>query len=76
MKELMEIIGREIRQRREAMGLSRRKLAEAVGYHDATSVRYWEIGRNMPSAWSLYCLARVFGCTVDDLMGGAHESAG
>lgn len=76
MKELMETIGREIRRRREERGLSRQKLAEALGYHDATTVRYWEVGRNMPNAFSLRQLARVFGCTVDDLMGGTHEDAG
>ena len=73
MKTLPETISEQIRWRRELLGLTRCQLGRELGYRDGTNVNYWESGRCMPGAYSLYDLANVFCCSVDDLMGRTHD---
>lgn len=40
---------------------------------DQTAVSQWESGKSMPTADKLPELARILGCTIDDLFGGRKE---
>ena len=59
-------IGKNIRERRRARGLTQEQLSEEIG----TSRQHLgkvEIGKNGLSVEKLVKIARVLGCTVDDL---------
>ena len=55
---------RKYRQKRE---LSQEALARLVGVERST-VAKWEAGSNKPRADKLLALARVFQCSLDDLL--------
>ena len=40
-----------------------------------TMVSYWEAGQRLPNDWQLIALARLYGCTVADLLRGGHAEA-
>lgn len=67
MRKLDETIGRNIQTRREAMGMSRSKLAEAIGA-TRNRIYYYEEEFAGPGKVELVEMADVFGCTVDELM--------
>lgn len=58
---------------RDLTGLTQAELAEKLGVSQGV-VSFWEIGRNLPEASKLPELARILGCTVDDLF-QEHQSA-
>jgi transcriptional regulator with XRE-family HTH domain len=72
MKTLKELIGEQIKIRRQALGWSQRQLARELG-SDASNVRNYEEGIHAPGAYTLYDLANIFCCSVDDLMGRTHD---
>lgn len=55
-----------IRELRLAAGLSQGKVSRPLGL-DPANVSSWECGRTMPDARHLPKLAKVLGCTIDDL---------
>lgn len=57
-----------IKERREALGLTRGQVADRVGV-STVAVRKWEIGMAMPCADKLPVLADLFHCTIDALYG-------
>lgn len=75
MQTLAEIIGKNIRTRREALGLSQNKLARVACIGNNASVSRWEDGTFCPGAHALMQLSRVFGCTIDELFKGAQLDA-
>lgn len=70
-----------IKERREAVGLTRVQLADRMGV-TSTAVRKWELGLAKPAADKLPLLAGLLGCTIDALYGredqeeNARASAG
>jgi len=68
MVSLQDIVAENIRMRREAMGMTKKGLAEKVGISEQ-SLANWESRRFLPTVQSLCDLADVFGCTVDELLG-------
>ena len=71
MVSMSDIIGGNIRRMREEKGIKKRELARKTGtYPDA--IRAWEVGRSCPSAYYLYQLSKVLGCTIDDLFEGMN----
>ena len=48
-------------------GLTQAQVAAMVGV-DQTTVAKWESGKAMPRVATLKKLARIFGCTIDDLL--------
>lgn len=62
-------VGVCIREHREKAGLTQAQLAEAV-FATRQTVGNWERGATLPDIQSLQLLARVFGMTVDELLGG------
>lgn len=57
-----------IRELRKEKGISQQELAKLCGVHQ-TAVSQWEKGRTMPDRSSLQLLSKVFGVTVDTLLG-------
>lgn len=67
----------KIKERREALGLTRVQLADRMGV-SKVAVRKWEVGLAKPSADKLPALAGLLGCTIDELFGqgGPPQAAG
>ena len=61
---------RELRQKKE---LSQEELARLLGV-DRSSVAKWETGTNYPRAEKLLAMARIFGCTIDELIDVIKEA--
>ncbi len=56
-----------IRELRQAKGMTQAQLAKAMAMKSASAVTMWESGDRNPTSETLPRLARVLGCTVDDL---------
>ena len=54
---------------RQEQGLSQSGLAEALGV-SRQAVSRWETGAAMPSAENLFCLSRLYGVPMDELIRG------
>ena len=61
-----------IKERRIAKGMTIADLARALGLTPA-AITFWEQGVTRPSVDNLLKLARLFGCTVDELLGGGED---
>lgn len=66
MDELSLTLGNNIRRLRKQRNLKQTELAALV-YSTNNSISAWERGACQPSAYFLKNLAKVFGCTIDDL---------
>ena len=55
-----------LRERRKAAGLTLREMAAELGC-SPPAVNCWELGETLPTADRLPEIARVLGCTVDEL---------
>ncbi|MFC0268017.1 helix-turn-helix domain-containing protein [Kushneria aurantia] len=70
----MKDLGRRIRERREACGLSKAELARQVGVSDVT-ISYWENGTIKRVGHSrLEPLSRALRCDIQYLLGNQQES--
>ena len=72
MKTLAEIIGENIRARREAKGMTMYGLNKAVKGgtgRDCALVIAWESGKWVPSVHYLMALADALECSMDELVG-------
>ena len=69
-----QIVGTRIRECRAASGLSQAELARRV-FVSRQTVGNWEAGRTLADVQCLVLLARVFGTTVDDLVGVRNPHA-
>lgn len=58
-----------MREARLRAGLSVREVMGALGVSDA-AVYQWETGETTPSAKRLPKIAKLYGCTVDELLKG------
>lgn len=54
-------------QARQKAGLSQAQVAKELGV-DQSAVSRWETGENMPRAEALVLMAKLYGCTVDELL--------
>lgn len=52
---------------RRRKSLSQKEVAEEIGV-DQSAVCLWESGKTMPRAGLLLKLAKLYGCTVDELL--------
>ena len=57
---------RGLRALRRRAGLTAAQLAARMGY-TRTTIYYWETGQSWPSSEELPKLARILGCSIDDL---------
>ena len=60
----------QFRRLREARGLTQAAVAQHLGLKDKSTVAKWEAGVALPSAEKLPKIAELYGCTVDELLGG------
>ena len=68
-------IGRFIAERRKALGLTQRQLAEQISVSDK-AVSKWETGRGLPDVLLMLPLCAVLGITVNDLLSGERVGEG
>ena len=68
-------IGRFIAERRKALGLTQRQLAEQLSVSDK-AVSKWETGRGLPDVLLMPPLCAVLGITVNDLLSGERVGEG
>ena len=61
-----------IRERMEALGILLVQLADAMSVSPG-AVNKWVYGKANPSADKLPLLARVLGCSIDELFGGDQQ---
>lgn len=66
-------IGRFIAERRKALGLTQRQLAERLAVSDK-AVSKWETGRGFPDVLLMPPLCAALGITVNDLLSGEYVS--
>lgn len=59
---------------REKSGLTQRDLATELGI-DQSTVSLWEVGKTQPRAKLLPRLARILGCTVDELLAPDEQAS-
>ncbi|WEV53060.1 helix-turn-helix transcriptional regulator [Bifidobacterium sp. ESL0704] len=65
-------LGGQIREHREAMGLSQDELAGRI-FVSRQTVSNWETGRTYPDVQNLLLLGNLFGITLDELVKGDVE---
>lgn len=67
----------QLRQLRKIANLKQEDIAKDLNV-DRTTVSKWETGEAMPPADKLIKMSKLFGCTVDELLGitGDSVSAG
>ena len=68
-------IGRFIAERRKALGLTQRQLAEQLSVSDK-AVSKWETGRGLPDVLLMLPLCAALGITVNDLLSGERVGEG
>ena len=66
-----ETLGKRIMRHRKALGLTQDQLAEQLGI-TAQAVSKWENDQSCPDIAMLPRIARVFGISVDELLGVAQ----
>lgn len=59
---------------RKAANMTQGEAAAALGI-DRSTVTKWETGKALPTAWMLWKVSRLYGCTMDDLVNGADKPA-
>lgn len=57
----------KFRTLRRAEGITQEQAAYALGENRST-VAMWEIGKSMPQASKLPAIAKLYNCTVDELL--------
>ena len=62
-------VGNQIRERRQALGLSQEELARRL-YVSRVTVSHWETGKTLPDVQSMLLLANLFGTTIDEMVRG------
>lgn len=62
------MVAEKMTQLRVRAGLTQKKVAEALGTAQST-IAMWENGISLPRADKLPEIAKLYGCTVDELFG-------
>ena len=60
---------KQIKKLRLAAHLTQTELAQQMGYKTQSIVTMWENGERKPPSDKLPQLAKIFGCTIDELYG-------
>lgn len=63
---------KSLREHRLKVGWTQAQVAEQLGVQPST-VTMWETGKREPNINMLRCLSELFGCSVDELLGGTQE---
>lgn len=60
-------VGENIKQKREAAGLSQKELGKNVGT-DGKTIGRWEADQNVPGGDAVIRLAQFFSCSTDEIL--------
>ena len=60
-------IAQNVKEKRQAIGLNQRELAEKIGV-DASMITHIEAGRRNMSIWTASRLAKIFRCRIEELI--------
>ena len=71
VREINERIAKNLAQYRKAAGLTQLELAQKINYSDK-SVSKWESGAGVPDIYILLQLAKLYGVSVDALVGNTE----
>lgn len=66
-KQLAQAIGKRLKQAREDADISQEELAYRAGFY-RTYIGHIEVGRYMPSAYTLYKIAKALKISSSDLL--------
>ncbi len=69
-----KILGQNIRQKRERLGLSQTELAESVNKSSPAYVAFIEAGERNVSTMDLMLIAKSLGTTVSELIGEEQQT--
>jgi len=69
-----EIIGRRIKDRRMALGISQADLAKKLGYSGKSMISLIETGKRSLNASQIAPLAKALSCDIDDLLDGTDPT--
>jgi transcriptional regulator with XRE-family HTH domain len=72
MQEILETLGRRMRELREKQGISQEDFAESCGLH-RTAVGLLERGKSIPRLDTLLIVSHELGVTVSKLLHGIEE---
>lgn len=64
----MSAFSARMREAREKKGVCMDAAAKMVGVSRSV-IRYWENGKRVPNAWSLYQICKAYGVSADWLLG-------
>lgn len=64
----------QVKRLRESKNMTQSEIALALGVN-RTAVSMWETGDSMPRAELLPQLAKVLGCTIDELFGEGERAS-
>jgi transcriptional regulator with XRE-family HTH domain len=74
VQRFLEKLAQRLKQYRERHGYTLEELAEKVGYSNRSSVKRLETGESKPSIEVLARLSKVYGCSLQDLIGDLEEN--
>ena len=72
MKELNEIIAKNIADYRKSQNLTQSELAEKINFSDK-SISKWERGEAIPDVSVLLSMSQIFGVSIDDIVSDHSE---
>lgn len=68
----MKTMGEIIREKRKEKGLKQYQLAELLGCK-GQQVSQWELNKDIPHLFTVWDLADIFQCSLDELCGREYE---
>lgn len=75
LRKTIERFSKSVKHHRQNNGMTQNALSEKSGVNIYT-LRYYERGRVMPTLYHMISLARVFGISLDELVGWEREKEG
>ena len=72
MKDIVNIVAANIRQRRRALKMTQKELAEKLNYSEK-AISKWESGLGLPPSVTLPALARALAVDIDSLMNNPSD---
>lgn len=72
-RKLRGVVGPRMNRARALSGFSQTEAATALGYRTPAQVNLWEMGRRLPPIFEVIKAARLYGVSIDYIMGETHE---
>ncbi len=65
-------VGARIKELRKEKKIKVEEIARYMGFESEQSIYKWQRGESLPTVDNLFALSRLFGTTVDDILGGSE----